>query len=129
MTNLSQRGFTLIEILVSVAIFGIMATSVFYVLTSQSQMGARNTDLTRAVHMGKRKLDSLKVSEYEHLTAGTDTLDDRFVRAWYISTVMDSDGNSTGRKKIDLNVFWPLTGEHSTSFATLVSDDQYKENP
>lgn len=122
-----QSGFSMIEILVSAVVTGVVATSAFYFLGAQNSMGARGTEQMRGVNLGKLKMDSLKVVDYDSLAAGTDTVSDRFVRAWHIGVMRDHDGNPTGRKSIDLTVYWPLTGEQMVSFSTLVSDDRFKE--
>jgi len=123
-----QAGFSLIEILVSAAVTGVVATSAFYFLSSQNTMGARGNDLMRGVNLGKLKMDSLKVVAYDSLSAGTDTVTDRYVRSWHIGVMRDGAGVPNGRKTIELTVFWPLTGEQMVSFASLKSDDKFKES-
>jgi prepilin-type N-terminal cleavage/methylation domain-containing protein len=122
-----QAGFSMIEILVSAAVTGVVATSAFYFLSTQNSMGARGNDLMRGVNLGKLKMDSLKVVAYDSLSAGTDTVSERYVRSWHIGLMRDGAGNPNGRKSIELSVFWPLTGEQMVSFASLKSDDKYKE--
>jgi prepilin-type N-terminal cleavage/methylation domain-containing protein len=122
-----QAGFSMIEILVSAAVTGVVATSAFYFLSSQNSMGTKGNDLMHGVNLGKLKMDSLKVVAYDSLAAGTDTVSGRFVRAWHVGVMRDGAGNPDGRKRIDLTVFWPLTGEQMISFSSLKSDDRYKE--
>jgi prepilin-type N-terminal cleavage/methylation domain-containing protein len=122
-----QAGFSLIEILVSAAVTGVVATSAFYFLSSQNTMGTRGNDLMRGVNLGKLKMDSLKVVAYDSLSAGSDTVNERYIRAWHIGVLRDGAGSPIGRKSIELSVFWPLTGEQMVSFASLKSDDKYKE--
>ena len=122
-----QAGFSMIEILVSAAVTGVIATSAFYFLSSQNTMGTKGNDLMRGVNLGKLKMDSLKVVAYDSLSAGTDTVTDRYVRSWHIGVMRDAAGNPNGRKSIELTVFWPLTGEQMVSFASLKSDDRFKD--
>lgn len=122
-----QAGFSMIEILVSAVVTGVVATSAFYFLSSQNHMGTRGNDLMHGVGLGKLKMDSLKVVAFDSLSAGSDTVSDRFVRAWHVSVLRDGAGNPNGRKQIDLTVYWPLTGEQMISFSSLKSNDKYKE--
>ena len=127
MAHSGQDGFSLIEILVSAVVTLILATSAFYFLSSQNGMGTQGTDLMKGVNLGKLKLDSLKVSAYDSLSSGSDTVSERYIRAWHVTQIQDGMGLPNGRKKIDLTVHWPLTAEHSVLLATLKSDDRYKE--
>jgi hypothetical protein len=123
-----QAGFSMIEILVSAVVTGAVAISAFYFLSSQNAMGARGTDLMRGVNLGKLKMDSLKVVSYDELTAGSDTVSERYIRSWHVGVERDPGGNPDGRKLIELTVYWPLTGEKMISFTSLKSDDRYKED-
>ena len=116
----------MIEILVSAVVTGVVATSAFYFLGSQGKAGAKGSDLMQGVNLGKLKIDSLKVVAYDQLSAGTDTVSERYVRAWHVGVVRDGSGNSTGRKQIDLTVYWPLTGEQMVRFSSLKCDDKFK---
>jgi prepilin-type N-terminal cleavage/methylation domain-containing protein len=125
--NASQAGFSLIEILVSAVVCAILATAAFYFLSSQNGMGVAGNDLMKGVNLGKLKMDSLKVAAYEDLASGSDTVSERYIRAWHVTILRDGGGAETGRKKIDISVIWPLTADHTVTMATLKSDDKYKE--
>ena len=114
-----QQGFGLLEILISMVIVGILGSSLVMAMKSQHQAVANGSDLTRGTHLAKKKLDSLRVSSYRWLGAGSDTVENKYIRAWYITT-------DNGKKEVQMKVFWPLTGEHSVKISALVSDDQYK---
>lgn len=123
----SQQGFSLIEILVAAVVVAILATSAFYFLNSQNGMSRAGNDLMKSVNLGKLKMDSLKVTAYADLASGSDTVTARYIRSWNVTVMRDGAGLPTGRKKIEMNVIWPLTAEHTVTLATLVSDDLYKE--
>ncbi|MEO7425477.1 MAG: prepilin-type N-terminal cleavage/methylation domain-containing protein [Fibrobacteria bacterium] len=122
-----QEGFSLLEILISAVVTLLLATSAFYFLHSQNSVSAQGNDLMKGVNLGKLKLDSLKVSAYDDLTSGSDTVSERYIRAWHISPVTDSMGLPTGRKEIGITIQWPLTALHTVTLVTLKSDDHYKE--
>lgn len=123
-----QAGFSMIEILVSAVIVGIVSTSAFYFLSSQNSQGTKGGDMMKGVNAGKLKMDSLKVLAYDALASGSDTVSEKFVRAWHVSIVYDNLGNPIGQKTIDVAVSWPLTGEQGVSFTSVKSDDKYKED-
>lgn len=117
----------MIEVLVSAVVAGVIATSAFYFLSSQNSMGTKGSDLMKGVNLGKLKMDSLKVVDYAELSAGSDTVSERYIRSWHIGVMRDDDGEPNGRKSIELMVYWPLTGEKMIAFSSIKSDDRFKE--
>jgi hypothetical protein len=79
------------------------------------------TDLSKGMFLGKRKLDSLRVIHYGYVSTGCDTVNQRYVRRWYVSTDLVTD-----RKNVELLVSWPLSAKHTITFNTVIGDDQYK---
>lgn len=124
-----QSGFTLVEILVSMVVLSCMAGAVFYFLKTQNNMGVRNNDMMKATNLGKLVIDSLKVSDYNALEAGSDTLVSRYIRAWRITNGTDDAGNPNDTRIIELTVYWPMSAVHSMTFTSLLSDSRFKENP
>ncbi len=125
----AQSGFTLVEILVSMVVLSCMAGAVFFFLKSQNNMGVRSNDVMKATNFGKLVIDSLKVTDYEGLEAGSDTLISRYIRAWRITNGTDDAGNANDTRIIELTVYWPLSAAHSMTFTSLLSDSRFKENP
>gem|GEM_PF-1647497 len=123
----SQGGFSLIEILVAAVVSGILAVSVFYFLSAQNGMSVQGNDVVKGTNLGKLKMDSLKVAAYMNLSSGSDTVADRYIRSWHVTPLHDSSGALSGRKQVDLTIMWPLTADHTVTFASLKSDDKYKE--
>ena len=117
----SQSGFGLLEILISMVLLGLVGSSTFYFLHSQSSNSSIGTDLSKGMFVGKRKLDSLRVVTYGSVSAGCDTVNNRYIRRWYITTDLVSD-----HKTVELLVSWPLSARHTITFNTVVGDDQYK---
>ncbi|MDB5102363.1 MAG: hypothetical protein JWP91_52 [Fibrobacteres bacterium] len=122
-----QAGFGLVEILVSAVVTGFLTTAAFYFLSAQNGMGARGNDQMKSVNLGKLKMDSLKVSTYDELVSGSDTVSERYIRSWHVTPMRNGAGVLNGRKKIELKVFWPLSGEQNVSLVSLRSDDRYKD--
>ncbi|MDB5102359.1 MAG: hypothetical protein JWP91_48 [Fibrobacteres bacterium] len=117
----SQAGFGLLEIIISIVLLGLVGSSTFYFLQSQNSNSNIGTDLSKGMFIGKRKLDSLRVVSYGTVSAGCDTVNNRYIRRWYISTDLISD-----HKTVELLVSWPLSAQHTITFNTVVGDDQYK---
>lgn len=125
--NRGQGGFSLVEVMVSMMLLGLLSVSVFYFLNSQNSMGSRSGDMLKGLNLGKLAMDSLKVSDYETLEAGSDTVVDRYIRSWRITHGSYEDGQPNGRKIIDLTVHWPLTAENNLVFTSVMSDGRFKE--
>ena len=109
------------EVLISVVLLGLVGSSTFYFLGGQRTASGVGTDLSKGMFLGKRKLDSLRVVSYGTVAGGCDTVNNRYVRRWYISTDLVAD-----RKTVELLVSWPLSAKHTITFNTVVGDDQYK---
>lgn len=122
-----QAGFSMIEVLVSAVVTGVVAVSAFYFLSSQGTAGVKGSDLMKGVNLGKLKMDSLKVVAYGDLSSGSDTVSERYIRSWHVGVVRDGAGNPNGRKSIELMVYWPLTGEQMVSFTSIKSDDKFRD--
>jgi prepilin-type N-terminal cleavage/methylation domain-containing protein len=121
-----QSGFSLIEILVAAVVLGILTVSVFYFLSTQNGLSVKGNDVLKGANLGKLKFDSLKVASYDALASGSDTVSERYIRSWHVTQLRDGNGNLNGRKQVELTIFWPLTADHSVSFASMKSDDKYK---
>jgi type II secretory pathway pseudopilin PulG len=124
-----QAGFSLLEAAVSMVILGLLTVSVFYFLSSQNKIGVRSNDQQKGLNLGKLAMDSLKVAPYDSLSAGSDTVGERFIRSWHITLSADEHDIPTGRKKIDLTVHWPLTAERHLTFSSILGDPRFKEDP
>lgn len=117
----AQAGFGLLEIVISIVILGLVGSTTFYFLRTQDANTGLGTDLSKGMFVGKRKLDSLRVVRYGSVATGSDTVNNRYIRRWYVSTDLITD-----RKTVELLVSWPLSARHTISFNTIVGDDQYK---
>ncbi len=116
-----QAGFGLLEILISIVMLGLVGSSTFYFLHGQNTATTVGTDITKGTLLGKRKLDSLRVTSYGAVSAGCDTIGKRYIRRWYITTDLVAD-----KKTVELLISWPLAATHTITFNTVVADDQYK---
>jgi len=116
---LNKKGFGLIEVLVGMVIFGMVASTALYFMRGQNQVVIGGTDLTRASYLGKQKMDSLKVIDYSTISAGSDTVNIRYIRSWRVST-------QVGKKQVEMTICWPLAANHNIVLYTIIGDDQYK---
>ncbi len=123
----NEAGFTLLEILVAIMVFGLLTTSVFYFLGQQNSMSTKAADSEKSLTLAKLVLDSLKVTPYDSLVSGGDTVNERYLRSWYVSVNRDEANIPTGSRQVDVTISWPLNGTSTLSMATLVSDERFKD--
>src|SRR4051812_26757380 len=113
----NQSGFGMIEVMISVALLGLVGSSTFYFLRNQRVNSTIGTDLSKGMFFGKQKLDSLRVVRYDVVSGGCDTVNNRYIRRWYVSTDLITD-----RKTVELLISWPLSAQHTITFNTVVGD-------
>ena len=63
MTRSSQRGFTLLEVLVATAIMGVAVAGILGALSTSSRNAARLTQVDRATLLAQQKMDELLVEQ------------------------------------------------------------------
>lgn len=114
-------GFGRMEAVLSLALLGLMAFSSFYLLKDGKDGVNGEADSDRGAVLGKHKLDSLRALPYGRVSAGCDTVNEHFIRRWYVSTAMPTE-----TKNVEMLVSWPLSARHSLSFQTLIGDSRYK---
>jgi prepilin-type N-terminal cleavage/methylation domain-containing protein len=116
-----QRGFGLMEVVISMVLLGLVGSAAFQFLRGQRTATNVGTDLSKGMFLGKKKLDSLRVINFGAVAAGCDTVGSRYIRRWYVSTDLVTD-----RKSVELLISWPLSAKHTITFNTMIGDDQYK---
>lgn len=101
-----QSGFTIIELVVSIAILGVVITSVVTLFSVVQSTQRRTVHLENATRSAQRQMESLRNNNYNNLVAG-DTID--FTTQLPVSlqnrsgTVLVSEP-SPGIKRLDISV-------------------------
>lgn len=117
------KGFSLIEMLVSIAIFGIMLGGVFTAMNRGSYLLNTSADLLQARLLANKTMERMKVSPFEELqnqsfTEGTP-------QGEMTVEVRISEFQAPTLKKIDVSVQWKDRHEHSRKLALSTLRSQY----
>ena len=119
-TTLSRknRGFTLIEVLIAMAIFAIGILAVASLQLSNTKNNTTGNITTQATMLARQKLEELKtVPDVTTLTSGTDP-----------NNPLDADGNAGGIYNRQWNVSNPLGGSTSRQISVTVSWNRRGQN-
>lgn len=66
-----QVGFSVVEILIAIGLFGLIAPSISLAVVSINRINDRASDLTLANSLAENKLETLRSQGYNSLTDGT----------------------------------------------------------
>jgi prepilin-type N-terminal cleavage/methylation domain-containing protein len=105
-TTKDQLGFTVIEIMVGIALFAVIVPSIIFAVVSINQVNDRAADLTLANVLAENKVESLRSAGYNSLVDGTYDFSSELTptftlprQANYIITSPE-----TGIKQIEINI-------------------------
>lgn len=101
-----QSGFTVIEVLIGIALFGIIMPSIIMAAVGIAQLNDRAADLTLANIIAERKIESLRSAGYNSLNLQTVSfegeLSSSFTAPRTASYTITSP--ATGVKQIDISI-------------------------
>jgi type II secretory pathway pseudopilin PulG len=66
----SEKGFTVIEVLIGIGIFALVVPSIIIAIVSLNQLNDRAADLTYANTIAERKIESLRSAGYNSMING-----------------------------------------------------------
>ena len=83
-----ERGFTLIEVMIAMAIMIIGLLAFWKMHITSISADAMSNQMTKAVFFANQKIEELRASDFASLASGTDTVTDviTYKRNWYVST-------------------------------------------
>ena len=130
----AEGGFTLIEALVALFILTILSLSMAQMIGMGLMADANSEDLTSATTLSSNKLEELRNSDYDALTAGGDLTSDS--TGYSDAPDLDGDGNAdftrrwvivdqTGGKSIQVRAIANmdiLGPEREATMATVVAE-------
>lgn len=109
-----QRGFSLIEVLVAVAILGVIGTSILGALETNYRANRTLDEKVTATNLATEHIEAIKQCPY-NFTYPSDncTLDSIYIPSQYIVTV-DTECSSDGE------TFVPCTGSDNETFQKII---------
>lgn len=125
MVKKSQKGFTVIEVLIGIAVFAIIMPSIIIAVVGVGRLNNRAALLTRANIVAENKIESLRSAGYnsldEETVVFTDELDSAFPEPRTASYTVTS--TVTGVKEITVNIQYKDQGrDRSLAFKSLMSE-------
>ncbi len=123
-----QNGFTLVEIVVTIAILGISLPPLLNAFTSGARGQALAENRTTALYLLKYKMGEVEAEGFPEVRTEEGEFDGNDQYTWSI-TVVDIDSEELeGLRQVTVSVFWQYRQkEKSMSLQTLVSDRQIQE--
>jgi len=120
-----QNGFTLVELLVSIAVAAIVTASLSQVVTSYVHVAQRGRYLNLANSYAEAKIESLRNTGYNGLTPGTTSLTSelpsQLPRSRSASMTIGSP--SGGLKEVDITVSYNDQGQsNSYTYTTYIGE-------
>ena len=109
-------GFSLIEVLVAVLLFSLLALSIGASITNLLRVDTSSERLNRATVLAQNKLEELSAGFGAR--SGSDTPQPGFSRTW--STTPNQPPGSTARAEV--RVSWQDPHDRTISLATLLND-------
>ncbi len=118
------RGYSLVDVLIGVAILGIALSSAFTLSITTSRVTSQTRNLSAATALAEFKLEELRNTDFDAIATGSDAsamdaLGDAggaYSRSW----VVGDNTPATGLKTVAVTVSWPQWGETRTYTLTGV---------
>ena len=130
-----NRGFTLLEVMVALAILGISITVIIELLSGNLRLARKSEEFSRAVFYGHQLLEELSLKQDYPKNEEQGVFEGNFRWRYLIEPIPVVSEEQEERYpvrvfKITVNVFWPgKGGEKSLSFETLKTLAKKEESP
>lgn len=120
-----QGGFTTIELLISIGLFGLIAPSITLAIVSINRINDRASDLTYANVIAENKIETLRSAGYNSLVNGTivftGELPATFTEPKLANYIITTP--SAGKKEILINIQYNDQGiARSLSYKSIISE-------
>ena len=117
MPILEKTGYSLVELLVAMALFAIAALGLSVGVALVARAGVLSDTLTRATFLAQEKLEELAAQE-DSLVDGVDMPHAGFTREWTISP----DDPEAGVTRVEVTVSWEGQTSHSMTLVTVINE-------
>ena len=132
---INNKGFSLVEILVSVFIVTVALLAIIKVFPFGIKVNKASEDLTVANGLAQSKIEQLSSLSYDDLTVGTietrehvptvNSIYERESTISYLDGNLQNTNSNQGLKKITVTVYWPSAivdvGTKNFSLTTIIS--------
>ena len=114
-----QRGTTLIESLVALGLFALVAVAMGTLMTSQMKMQGTNGTATTAVALAAKELEDLRAMDYSQLPSSRSSTTRVGSVTFTVSSTLQADNPASGMTSINTTVSWsePLGSKSYTANA------------
>jgi prepilin-type N-terminal cleavage/methylation domain-containing protein len=119
----ATRGFSLIEVLVSIAIFGVMLGGVFTAINQGNYLLKTSADMLQARLLANTTMENMKVKPFEKLQSRS--FAEMTPQGRMTVEVQVSEFQSSTLKKIDVSVHWKDHRNQSRNLALSTLRSQY----
>lgn len=117
-----QRGFTLLELLVSMSLFAVVASGIGALAAQSMVRSAANRHGTAAVLLAQQELERLRGLEYDDVVPGS-TTQTMGGGSYTIATAVQNDTPAANMKQITITVSWRgPEGLRSYAVSTIYAD-------
>lgn len=115
----SSRGFSLPEVLVAVAVFGVASAALASVLVLNVASNRVSTEMTQATSYGQDKIEFFRTQPTAPTTNTTGETSGIFTRRWTVANGPSAVSGST--KQVTVTVSWRDLGDRSVQLSTYVT--------
>lgn len=120
-----QVGFTVIEVLIGIGLFGVIMPSIIIGVVGVSRLNDRAADLTRANVIAEEKIESLRSAGYNALNDGTTNFESELEPTFTKprSAVYTISTPSPGIKHIEVSIQYTDQGTSRTlSYRSIITE-------
>jgi prepilin-type N-terminal cleavage/methylation domain-containing protein len=115
----ASQGFSLPEVLVATAVFGVAGAAVASVLTLNVTSNRLSSEITQATSYGQDKIEIFRTQATAPTTDTSGETSGIFKRTWVVTN--GPSGLSASMKQVTVTVTWRDLGERSVRLQTYVS--------
>lgn len=101
----NRRGATLVEAIVAVGLFGVVAGSIGNLFVRQTRLQGANTTATTAIALAEAELEDLRALAYDQVASQSARHDVGGIR-YEVETQVDPDTPDVGMKTVRTTVMW-----------------------
>jgi prepilin-type N-terminal cleavage/methylation domain-containing protein len=125
MNRKNQKGFTVVELVVSIVVAGIIIPSVALALNNLAAINHRARDLALANTIAQNKVETLRSIGYNSVSGGTVSFSSELPSSMGSprSASYTISSPVTGEKQIDVNItYTDYGGSKNLTYRTLISE-------